>query len=77
MQNEYLTIQETASKTRKSVSTIRSWVRGYYVKNGMAIACKVNFPPAFKAGNRLLFRADEVENWINNNEKSNMSPMLA
>ena len=52
--NKFLTVEEVASLLRKKERTIREW-------------CYCRTIPHYKVGNSLLFRKDEILEWVNGN----------
>ena len=66
MQTKLLTIKEVAKRLNKSVSTIRSYCRGYY-DNGQGNGPKVQkrqFIKPLRIGRTLQFKESELERWI-------------
>lgn len=66
MQTKLLTIKEVAARLNKSVSTIRSWVRGYY-NNGQSFGPRLRkrkFIEPIYVGGALQFKESELERWI-------------
>lgn len=66
MQTKLLTIKEVAKRLNKSVSTIRSYCRGYY-DNGQGNGPQVQkrqFIKPLRIGRTLQFKESELERWI-------------
>lgn len=64
MQTKMITLREVAERIGRSQSTIRSWIRGTYIKNGKTRTCKEKFVQAYKIGSKLSFRESDVNRWI-------------
>ncbi len=66
MQTKLLTIKEVAARLNKSVSTIRSWIRGYY-NNGQGFGPRLRkreFIRPIYVGGTLQFKESELNRWI-------------
>lgn len=66
MQTKLLTIKEVAKRLNKSVSTIRSYCRGYY-DNGQSYGPQLQkrqFIKPLRIGGTLQFKESELERWI-------------
>ena len=58
--NRFLTVEEVASLLRKKERTIREW-------------CYCKTIPHYKVGNSLLFKKNEILNWIEKNYRVEIS----
>jgi len=61
--NKFLTVEEIASLLRKKERTIREW-------------CYERTIPHYKVGNSLLFKLDEVIEWVDENCRVEISTSI-
>lgn len=64
MQTKLLTIKEVAKRLNKSVSTIRSWICGYYDNGDGPRLRGREFIKPIRVGGTLQFKESELERWI-------------
>lgn len=74
---DFIEIKEVARMACVSVSSVRTWIRGYYVKDGVAIKSKTILDiPIYGRSQKYLFKRKDVEDWLLKFPRNNTRPML-